>query len=113
MQYGIRLVDGASENEGRLEVQISGVWGTICDNMWNFVDADVACRQLGFSGALVHNDLQPIPGVGLPVLFDDVNCNGSEAFIWDCPSSGIGENECSHEKDVHLLCLPNGTNMFV
>ena len=49
VQYGVRLVDGASENQGRLEVQISGLWGTVCDNFWDYPDADITCRQLGFS----------------------------------------------------------------
>ena len=37
---------------GRLEVNINGIWGTVCDDLFDSVDADVACRQLGFSGAI-------------------------------------------------------------
>ena len=110
MQFGLRLVDGPSDNEGRLEVQISGVWGTVCNDSWSHDDADVACRQLGFSGASIPNISPSIPGTGLPILLDNVNCNGSEAFIWDCPNEGIGEHNCAHNEDVHLLCVPNGTS---
>ena len=109
-RFGLRLVDGPSENEGRLEVQISGVWGTVCDDLWNYDDADVACRQLGFSGASIPDISPSIPGTGLPILLDDVNCDGSEAFIWDCPNKGIGEHNCVHNEDVHLLCIPNSTS---
>ena len=47
----IRLMDGSSNMEGRVEVCLSGVWGTVCSNGWTAVDANVACRQLGYSGS--------------------------------------------------------------
>ena len=106
---GVRLVNGTAENEGRLEVQVNGVWGTVCDDFWGLDEADIVCRQLGYSGALVA-DGTPVAGVGLPIWLDNVMCSGTEFFIWDCANNGPGSHNCAHFEDVYLVCQPNDTS---
>ena len=47
----VRLVGGATEREGRLEVCFGRRWGTIDGHGWTHIDTQVACRQLGHSAA--------------------------------------------------------------
>ena len=45
----LRLANGTSMFEGRVEICYYNNWGTICDDSWNNTIARVVCRQLGFS----------------------------------------------------------------
>ena len=41
----LRLVDGTTDMEGRVEICAGGRWGTVCDDGWDYKDARVACKQ--------------------------------------------------------------------
>ena len=45
----VRLVDGLSEYEGRLEICSNELWGTVCNDSWQQSATYVVCRQLGFN----------------------------------------------------------------
>ena len=44
----IRLVGGSSLWQGRVEIFLHSVWGTVCDDGAYNNDAAVVCRQLGY-----------------------------------------------------------------
>ena len=47
----VRLLEGSSSLEGRVEFCKESMWGSICQNQWDSNDAKVVCRQLGLSTA--------------------------------------------------------------
>ena len=49
IQGEVRLVEGRSLLEGRVEICKNNVWGTVCHRDWSFTDARVVCRELGLS----------------------------------------------------------------
>ncbi|XP_051852442.1 scavenger receptor cysteine-rich domain-containing group B protein [Antechinus flavipes] len=100
----VRLVGGPSRCQGRLEILYNGSWGTVCDDDWDVVDANVVCRQLGCGYAL------PVPlplafGQGRgPIQLDNVDCKGQEAALSECGSHGWGVHNCYHYEDVAVMC---------
>ena len=49
LEGDVRLVGGQDQFEGRVEICLGGVWGTVCDNIWGPVIVWVLCRQLGYA----------------------------------------------------------------
>ena len=47
---------GSYQWEGRVEIFLSGDWGTITDSIWTVSDAEVVCRKLGHfkPGSVLH-----------------------------------------------------------
>ena len=48
----------ATLSSGRLEVYALRMWGTVCDDGFQQTDADVACRQLGYTQASSFDDVR-------------------------------------------------------
>ena len=101
----VRLVGGSSYNEGRVEVNYNGQWGTVCDDGWDDTDAGVVCRQLGFglSGMAVGS-----AGFGQgsgSIWLDSVSCTGSESILASCGHSGVNITQfCNHNEDAGVRC---------
>ncbi len=105
--YEIRLAGGPTEREGRVEIFVGGVWGTVCDTHWTIDHAHVVCRQLGYSSALASYKGSWYGGGSGLVLIDGVECSGSESRLVDCSFSGWGRvnQHCiPHLQDVSVKC---------
>ena len=100
----VRLADGATPNEGRVEIYHAGEWGTVCDDSWSTNDAEVVCRQLGYAGtATAHTRATFGEGTG-QIWMDDMRCGGDEERLADCEFRGWGSHNCRHSEDAGVSC---------
>ena len=73
-----------------MRLNTTSPWGTVCGRGWDFRDATVVCRQLGFAKALAAT-VQSSFGTGSGrIWLDDVRCSGIENRITECPRSAWG-----------------------
>ncbi|CAM5078765.1 unnamed protein product, partial [Natator depressus] len=101
---GFRLVNGSTACSGRVEIQVLGAWGTLCDSRWDLPDANVLCRQLDCGFAV------SAPGGGYfgrgtgSVSTDTFHCKGTEPHLGHCPVTALGASQCSHNNDAGVIC---------
>lgn len=118
------MANGNGSCRGRVEVRHGGTWGTVCDDDWDFPDAQVVCRQLGCGPAVSATVLGSFGYGSGPVLLDNVGCDGHEARLADCFHLGWGQHNCGHHEDAGVVCrgawaehrpsrpLPSGGGMW-
>ena len=110
---GVRLI-GKAPGAGRVEANINGYWSTVCDDGWSLTEADVVCKQLGFTRAINFTtgsttvDMFGVANSKQPIITGNVNCIGQETSLSNCP--GFDPNaptQCSynHTQDIGVICL--------
>ena len=102
--FTVRLVNGSTKYEGRVEVYYNGIWGTVCNNSWDLNDAQVVCNELGLGKAVgVDHDAFYAPSSG-EIWLDNVNCVGTERTIENCSHGGWELHNCDYGEYASVNC---------
>lgn len=80
-------------------------WLSVCDDDFDQRDADVACRQMGFS-SVVSFRTSITAGNDANYGMDDVNCDGTESSLFDCETTRWKDHNCGNGEHVTLVCSP-------
>ncbi|NXH11564.1 DMBT1 protein, partial [Bucco capensis] len=101
---GLRLVGAGGPCAGRLEIFHAGHWGTVCDDLWGLEEAAVVCRQLGCGAALAAPRAAFFGEGSGRIWLDDVQCQGTEESLLQCPAAPWGVTNCQHREDAAVVC---------
>ena len=104
------FVNGSNVYEGRVELCLNNQWGTVivCDDSLDSYDAQVVCRQLGYSanGAVAFT----YPYLGNGFWFEEVNCSGSEPNILFCSANFT--DQCVQQEAAGVRCSTSFSSLI-
>lgn len=108
LPHAVRLREGQSRCDGRVEVSLEGVWGRVLDDAWDLRGADVVCRQLGCGAAEQAYDA-PAPSRGsVQVSLSRARCLGTETRLTQCNVSATLQEPAGTSRDAGVVCSGEG-----
>nr|XP_033792452.1 antigen WC1.1-like isoform X3 [Geotrypetes seraphini] len=100
----VRLVNGSSDCDGRLEVHYHDEWSSVCNHYWDTRDTAVVCKQLGCGSAMETTWSNPFGSHFGPMCLNRAFCGGSESALSQCGFSTSHGFLCSHLEEVGVIC---------
>ena len=102
--------EGTSEkriSEGKVKIFEKGEWGTICAKDWTKDNADVTCKDLGFSSGAIENLTTNSTGNETAVS-KVYRCTGEEDYMIECPRSKKIKSTCASNEVASVRCKAEG-----
>ena len=118
--YDVQLVDGPSQNEGRVLICINGVWGTLCNSGIHYNDAGVICHELGYHrgndinfllksyhylnylGGTVYTGQFPNAAIDI-LLVTDIICSNTATTLSECTFSHFTKTSSCDSKSIAAI----------
>ncbi|XP_067284218.1 scavenger receptor cysteine-rich type 1 protein M130-like [Pseudorasbora parva] len=100
--YNVKLVNGFSACDGRVQIRYREHWGGVCHTGWDLEDATVLCQELG-CGELAELKAYVGPSGG-KIWMDNVACTGNEWTVRDCHFTGWGVSSCLNGLHAGVSC---------
>ncbi|XP_041070322.1 deleted in malignant brain tumors 1 protein-like isoform X4 [Carcharodon carcharias] len=101
--WSLRLTNGGSRCDGRVEIYHNGRWGRVQDSLWDLSDATVVCKQLGCGVAIAAYTFANYGESEGPVWVNDVQCGGNESHLRNCSSFAMNSS-LNESVGVGVLC---------
>ena len=116
----MRLNGSPVKNSGRIEICIETTWTSLCDQSLDFKDAQVVCKELGYSPYGITNKFYAHCNVNifigavptyncyaegqLSFGITDIHCTGSEEHLINCSHSNAVLYNCNSHNDAGVVC---------
>ena len=94
-----------------MQVYYNRTWGWVCAEQWDKQNADVVCKELGYTGSsAIH--IGSTSRRGNDTLFmNNIQCTGNESSLESCAHGGWTHLGCSVGQIAAVVCTgQEGTN---
>ncbi|XP_072122263.1 uncharacterized protein [Mobula birostris] len=91
---------------GAVQIYRNGMWGNVCDDLWDLKDAQVVCQQLdcGSAKEAVNSSAFGIGKSTDKIWLTNLQCNGDEKNLTQCPYDTGDYGNCTHKEDAGVVC---------
>ncbi|KAM8921436.1 scavenger receptor cysteine-rich type 1 protein M130 [Pelodytes ibericus] len=105
-EESVRLVDGETQCEGRLEALQNGTWRRVLDDQWDINQARVVCSKLNCGDDISTFTFEEQTPASDHVTWKSIMCEGNETELNDCATTQPNSSKAStnQKKTMGVIC---------